>query len=193
MDIVREINGRKQTFCLPASQYVAGLIKKDMHEEYDIEVELTGTGASLKKHSKRKYVDYHDREHVSYLKTSKPPVHIGGFYWEGDKDLAVFYKTCTDEENKRLRNERILLIPYDVYRHLRDEDLIEITGIDIDKTGKEIKVKFKAAKGFIKNHGQAEETLDDMPWYAISKDKFSRIIVKETLKNRKLKPRRGRG
>lgn len=92
-----------------------------------------------------------------------------------------------------MRKERILLIPYDVYRHLRDEDLIEITGIDIDKTGKEIKVKFRATKGFIKNQGQTEEILDDMPWYAISKDKFSKIIVKETPKNRKWKPRRGRG
>ena len=191
MDIVREINGRKQVFCLPASQYIAGLMKKDIHEAYDIEVELTGTGAIIKKYSKRKHVDYHDKEHIYFLRTQKPPVNIGG--WEGDKDLAVFYKTCTDEENEKIKTEGVLLIPYDAFKHLRDEDLVEITGRDFDREGKEVRVKFKAAKSFIKQYGRIKDVPDDMPWYEVSKDKFYKNFLQEPKKVRKWKSRRGKG
>ena len=111
MDIVREINGRKQVFCLPASQYIAGLMKKDIHEAYDIEVELTGTGAIIKKYSTRKHV----------------------------------------------------------------------------------RVKFKAAKSFIKQYGRIKDVPDDMPWYEVSKDKFYKNFLQEPKKVRKWKSRRGKG
>lgn len=196
MDIVKEVNGYKHTFCLPASQYVAGLIKRELHDEYEIEVELTGTGATLKKYSKRKYVDFHDKEHISYLKTSRPPIFIGGFYWEGDKDLAVFYKTCTDAENEKLKKEGVLLIPYDVFIHLRDQDLIEFIGSDVDKTGKEVKVKFKATKEFVKEYAKIEHVPDDMPWYKIPKEKFSRKFLENSPKKtarKKWKPKKSGG
>lgn len=177
MDIVKIVNGRKIEFCLPASQYVAGLIEKDIHEEYDLEVVLMGTGARIKKHSKKKYVDYHDKEHISYIRTQRPPIELGGLYWEASKDLAVFYKSNSEEENTRLKKEGVLQIPYDIFRHLRDEDIVEINGTDVGKNGKDIRLKFRGTKEYIKQFGKIEQIPESMPFYIVPKDKFSRNFL----------------
>lgn len=186
MDIIKEVNGQKQTYCIPASQYVAQLIKNDIHDEYDIEVEFAGTGAKLIKYSKRKIVDHYDKEHILYVRTKMPPVNIGGFYW-GDacRDIAVFYKTNTDAENKKLQNEGILQIPYDVFKHLREQDLVEIKGYELDKDGKEVKIQFKAAQWYIAKYGKFEPVPGDMPLYKIPRDKFIRKKIDNILSKKK--------
>ncbi len=194
MDIVKEVNGQKHIFCLPASQYVAGLIKKQIYHAYDLEVELVGTGASIKKITKRKIVDHYDKENVSYIRAQQPPIFIGGFYWESEKDLAVFYKTNTEDENKLLKAEGILRIPYDVFKNLREQDLIEIKGIlpgmslwatpnapapAPNKAGKEYRIQFRATKGYIKQFGKNFPVDDDMPLYEMPKEKFAWKILEE--------------
>ena len=179
MDIVKEVNGQKHIFCLPASQYVAGLIKKQIYHAYDLEVELVGTGASIKKITKRKIVDHYDKENVSYIRAQQPPIFIGGFYWESEKDLAVFYKNNTEDENKLLKSEGILRIPYDVFKNLREQDLIEIKGILPNKAGKEYRIQFRATKGYIKQFGKYFPVDDDMPLYEMPKEKFAWKILEE--------------
>lgn len=194
MDIEIVENGKIRKYCMPASHYIAKMIEKEQHKSYGFEVKLDGTAATIKKYSKTKYTDYYDKDHVYYTKSSVPPILIGGFYWDGNKDLAVFYKTCNDEENKKLQTENLLAIPYDVFRNLRDQDRIEIKGKDFDKTGKEKLIKFKALKSYIKEYGTCESRPEEMPLYLIPKDKFAKNIIEYSPQNnRKWKRKKGGG
>ena len=188
MDIEKIINGEKRLYCIPASQYVAENVAKESSDEYEYEVTYNGTGAILKKYSKIKHTDFYDKDHFYYTKRM-PPILIGAFYWEADKDIAVFSKICTDEENSILQKTEELIIPYDVFKHLREDDLIEIKGIIKDKTGKKNYIKFRACKKFIIGSGKREERPKDMPIYLVSKNNFarSRWVNKTVAKKRNCK------
>lgn len=185
MDFIKKIDGEEYVFCVPASHYVANLIKKDQNPAFDIEVVLSGTGAILKKYSKKKIVDHHDPDCVSFIRANIPPVEIGGFYWEVGTDAAVYNKTNTDKENEQLQKNGMVQIPYIVFKHLRPEDWVEIKGKIIDSTGKERNVLMKAKKSFIERYVHHYQVEDDMSYCEIHKDKFIKKFIEIPTKKTK--------
>jgi len=177
MDVKKIVNGVEQTFCLPASQYVANKIAKTFYEDYDIVSEYTGTGATIKKYSKRKVVNFYDREHVQYIRSNIPPIDLGGFYWENSKDLAIYHKVLSESENETLSKEHRITIPLCVFSNLREDDVLEIIGFDADKNGKKERVKFKAKKIYLKNIGNITEDSSKFPLITFPKTAFTRYFA----------------
>ena len=177
MDIVKIVNGVKYNYCLPATWYVAKQVSDSFYEDYDIEAEYTGTAAFLKKLSKQKVVDFHDKELVHYLKTKTPPVKIGDFCWESNNDLILYRYTLTEAENEILKKQNAVPIFSDIIRYLRAEDIVSITGIDTNKNGHDVTICFRAKKKYIAEIGKTMAVKEDMPLYLVPKTAFVRCYV----------------
>ena len=177
MDIVRTVNGVKYNYCVPATWYIAKQISDSFYEDYDIEAEYTGTAAFLKKCSKQKIVNYHDKEQIYYLKSKTPPVKIGNFCWESNNDLIDYRYILTAAENEILKEQNAVPIFSDIIRYLRAEDIISITGVDTDKNGHDVTICFRAKKKYIAEIGKTMEVKEDMPLYLVPKTAFVRCFV----------------
>jgi len=155
MDIKQIINGQEYTVCCPDSWYLAKQIASEYHEEYELTYEKTGTAAKINLIQKRKMVNFYDREHITYIKSNAPPKILGYLYWIGDSLNKVSY-SINENETVCFKKESpdCFLISYDIFKHLREYDVVEIKATDFHpESGKDIPMIFRANKKWIIEHG----------------------------------------
>ena len=178
MDIKQIINGKEHVVCCPDSWYIAKQISLEHHEDYDIIYERTGTAAKLKLVSKKRVVDFYDKEHITYLKGNSPPEILGDLYWIGDELNKVSYSikenetVCSDNQNTDC-----FFIFHEIFKHLRDFDIIEIRANYIDpETQKLTPMIYRSNKKWIIDHGYHLKEINSRTYCYVKKSVFYRCL-----------------
>ena len=188
MDIKQIINGKEYTVCCPDSWYLAKQIASEYHGEYELTYEKTGTAAKISLIQKKKIVDFYDKEHITHIKSNAPPNILGNLYWIGDSLNRVSYSIDENETVCRKKeNPDCFLVSYDIFKHLREYDIVEIKATDFHpKIGKDIPMIFRSNKKWIIEHGYTILNTDFGVYCCIQKSVFYRTpnLVKNTKQKR---------
>lgn len=154
MDIKQTIRGHEYTVCCPDSWYIAKQIITEHHDEYTLEYEKLGTNAKINFTQNRKMVDFYDKEHITWIKSNTPPRSLGVLYWTNDELNKVILK-LKKEEADYAGNEKegCFYIFHDIFKYLRDYDLIEIKTSERNLKGQEIPMVYITSKEWINKSG----------------------------------------
>lgn len=159
MNIKQVIGGKEYDVCYPDSWYIASLVCKEHHDGYVLKCENSGFVSKIFMHSKKTVPCRYDKEdeHCVIDKNAKC---LGWLIWYPETDTVVLRKTQVDTEKHEFHTGEALAISYDIFKNLRDHDIIQIYANTKDKDGNTVPMiykikKYKAAKvGDFKHFGE---------------------------------------
>lgn len=203
MDIKQTINGVEYDVCYPDSWYIADLVCKQRSEGYELRTKKEGFVAQIFLHPKKQLKCFYDPEHkTDVLDPKAPPKCLGWLIWNMETNNVTLRKTAVDSEMHEYHKEDCLAVSYDIFKNLRDMDVIQIHTDFTDKDGVVTPMiyrikKYKAAKlGDFKQfsgHGLQYFIPKDAFWKEIDKTKLrSKKVVKRKTKPKRTKEEIGR-
>lgn len=184
MNIKQTINGHEYDVCYPDSWYIADRICKEHHDGYTITNEREGWVAKVFMQKMEKVQSWFDKEdsHVTLGKVKKC---LGWLIWDPETDVVTLRKTQVDSELHEFHTGDCLAISYDVFKNLRDQDIIQIHGDYTDKDGKVTPMIFRIKKYKAAREGDFKHFGEHGLQYFIPKDAFWKDIDKTKMKTKK--------
>jgi len=186
MDIKQVIHGHEYTVCYPDSWYIADKTCKEHHDDYELTCKKEGTVAVIYMSEKVKKASWFDKDDV-HITTSKTQKCLGWLLWDINTDTVVLRKTQVDSELHEFHKGDCLAISYDIFKNLRDHDIIQIHGDYTDKDGKVTPMIFRIKKYKAAKLGDFKNFTGYGLQYFIPKDAFWKVEDTTKLRTKKVK------
>lgn len=188
MNVKKVINGREYDFVYPDSWYLADCICKRQNNDYELTAKKGGFVAEIYKQDKKSISNFYDSEHkVAVPDKNKKQQCLGWLIWNPETNQIVFRKTSVDSEKHEYHREDCLAVSYDVFSQLRDGDIIQIHGEELDKDGNSIPTIFRIKKYKAAKFGEFKQFIGYGLQYFIPKSAFFKAV--DTTKLR-MKPKK---
>lgn len=187
MDLKQIINGQEYTVCCPDSFIVADKACKEEHTDYRLSCKKDGTCAQVYMHTynTKTYTSYIDGETYTTNGNSENTKCLGWLLWDPNTDIVTLRKTSVDSEKHVYNREDCLAVSYDIFKYLRDADVIQIHSDYTDKDGKVTPMIFRIKKYKAAKLGEFKHFKGYGLQYFIPIDAFWKCVDETKLRSKK--------